>query len=69
MKYLNMLRICATPLLGLLLAPVTAGAENGSDAERVRDIEDPRISPCCWTQPISHFYTYIDEKTGVGYIS
>lgn len=39
-----------------------SGAESGSNAALVRDIEDHLIAPCCWTQPISEHDSAIAEQ-------
>jgi len=49
-------------ILCLVGAVAVFGADNGSETELVRDIEDHLIAPCCWTQPISQHESGVSEQ-------
>jgi cytochrome c-type biogenesis protein CcmH len=41
----------------LVWALCSFGAEDKSNAEKEREIEDNLIAPCCWSQPVSQHYS------------
>jgi len=62
MKSHSVIGLCACLTLCLIGAAAASAADNVSDAELVRDIEDHLIAPCCWTQPISQHESGIAEQ-------
>ena len=62
MKSYSVFGLCACLILCLIGVAAASGADNVSDAELVRDIEDHLIAPCCWTQPISQHESAIAEQ-------
>jgi cytochrome c-type biogenesis protein CcmH/NrfF len=46
----------------VLLAFFCLGADSKQNAEKVREIEDNLIAPCCWSQPVSQHYSEVAEQ-------
>jgi cytochrome c-type biogenesis protein CcmH len=61
MKSSILFSIGALLLLATLSAAPASGAQTAPASEKVREIEDRLIAPCCWTQPVSQHYSEVAE--------
>jgi len=63
MKYLSVSRTCVSFTAGILLwTMMSFGATPGQKADKVREIEDNLIAPCCWSQPVSQHDSEIAQQ-------
>ena len=62
MKSANLFRTHLDLIALMLWAAMSLGAEDKQAAEKVREIEDNLIAPCCWSQPVSQHYSEIAEQ-------
>ncbi len=53
--------ISAIIILLLCLAELSLGADK-KQSDKVREIEDSIIAPCCWSQPVSQHYSEVAEQ-------
>jgi cytochrome c-type biogenesis protein CcmH len=56
------LRIRAVVIVLLFSFVISFAAANNKQADKVREIEDSLIAPCCWSQPVSQHYSEVAEQ-------
>jgi len=62
MKRSKIFWLCLIFVFALFGSVLSAGAQEKSSEELIRDLEANIIAPCCWSQPVSQHYSEASDQ-------